>query len=103
MAIFWISLSDFEISFEIKLNFDLLVVVKDELELLLRHPDIKRRRVPILLFANKMDCVDALSSVKIAAGLNLEKIDNKPWQICSSNALTGEGLQNGVQWLTGKQ
>ncbi|CAG9803757.1 unnamed protein product [Chironomus riparius] len=77
-----------------------LVVVKDELELLLQHPDIKRRRVPILLFANKMDCIDALSSVKIAAGLNLEKIENKPWQICSSNALTGEGLYNGVQWLT---
>lgn len=78
----------------------LTVVVKDELELLLNHPDIKRRRVPVLFFANKMDCVDALSSVKIAAGLNLEKIDNKPWQICASNALTGEGLQNGVQWLT---
>jgi ADP-ribosylation factor-like protein 6 len=115
---------------------------------LLQHNDIKRRRVPILFFANKMDCIDALSSVKIAgnknvviinysicapspwqshrfliyfffhifilsrrlshhklccfiaAGLNLEKIDNKPWQICSSNALSGEGLQNGVQWLT---
>lgn len=45
-----------------------LVVVKDELELLLQHPDIRRRRVPILFFANKMDCADALSSVKIAAG-----------------------------------
>lgn len=76
------------------------VVVKDELDLLLQHADLKRRRVPVLFFANKMDCVDALSSVKIAAGLNLEKIENKPWQICSSNALTGEGLQNGVQWLT---
>lgn len=67
---------------------------------MLSHPDLKRRRVPVLFFANKMDCIDALSSVKIAAGLNLEKIENKPWQICSSNALTGEGLQNGVQWLT---
>lgn len=77
-----------------------LVVVKDELDLLLQHQDLRRRRVPVLFFANKMDCIDALSSVKIAAGLNLEKIENKPWQICSSNALTGEGLQNGVQWLT---
>ena len=42
------------------------VVVKDELDLILQHSDIKRRRVPILLFANKTDCVDALSSVKIA-------------------------------------
>lgn len=45
------------------------MVVKDELEILLQHPDLKYRRVPILFFANKMDCVDALSSVKIAAGL----------------------------------
>lgn len=49
------------------------VVVKDELDLLLQHHDIKRRRVPILFFANKMDCVDALSSVKIA-GMFVEKL-----------------------------
>ncbi|XP_055527851.1 ADP-ribosylation factor-like protein 6 [Wyeomyia smithii] len=76
-----------------------LVVVKDELEILLQHPDIANRRVPILFFANKMDCSDALSSVKIAAGLGLEKIKDKPWHISSSNALTGEGLQDGVQWM----
>ncbi|XP_052862313.1 ADP-ribosylation factor-like protein 6 isoform X1 [Anopheles bellator] len=76
-----------------------LVVVKDELEILLQHPDIANRRVPILFFANKMDCTDALSSVKIAAGLGLEKIKDKPWHISSSNALTGEGLQDGVQWM----
>ncbi|XP_055626404.1 ADP-ribosylation factor-like protein 6 [Toxorhynchites rutilus septentrionalis] len=76
-----------------------LVVVKDELEILLQHPDIANRRVPILFFANKMDCTDALSSVKIAAGLGLEKIKDKPWHISSSNAITGEGLQDGVQWM----
>lgn len=31
--------------------------------------------------------------------LGLEKIKDKPWHISSSNALTGEGLQDGVQWL----
>lgn len=31
--------------------------------------------------------------------LGLEKIDDKPWHISSSNALTGEGLQDGVTWL----
>lgn len=33
-------------------------------------------------------------------GLGLEAIKDKPWHISSSNALTGEGLQNGVEWLT---
>ncbi|XP_055695782.1 ADP-ribosylation factor-like protein 6 [Lutzomyia longipalpis] len=76
-----------------------LVVVKDELDILTHHPEIAHRKVPILFFANKMDCPDALSSVKIAAALGLEKIKDKPWHISSSNALTGEGLQDGVQWL----
>lgn len=44
------------------------VVVKDELDLLLQHPDICNRKLPILFFANKMDYADALSSVKIASG-----------------------------------
>lgn len=44
------------------------VVVKDELEILVQHPDIANRKLPILFFANKMDCQDALSSVKIASG-----------------------------------
>ncbi|XP_069694584.1 ADP-ribosylation factor-like protein 6 [Periplaneta americana] len=77
-----------------------LVVVREELDLLLQHPDIAGRRFPILFFANKMDLRDALSSVKIAAGLGLERILDKPWHICASNALTGEGLQEGVEWLT---
>lgn len=46
------------------------VVVKDELDILVKHPDIQNRRVPILFFANKIDCPDSLSSVKIAAGTN---------------------------------
>lgn len=44
------------------------MVVKDELDILVKHPDIQNRRIPILFFANKIDCPDSLSSVKIAAG-----------------------------------
>ena len=47
------------------------MVVKDELDILVKHPDIQNRRIPILFFANKVDCPDSLSSVKIAAGLSL--------------------------------
>ena len=42
-----------------------MVVAKDELDMLLQHPDIRERKLPILFFANKMDCKDALSSVKV--------------------------------------
>jgi len=29
----------------------------------------------------------------------LENIKEKPWHICSSSAVSGEGLGEGVQWL----
>lgn len=77
-----------------------LAVVRDELDLLLQHPDISTRQIPILFFSNKMDLREALSSVKIAAGLGLELIVDKPWHICATNALTGEGLQEGMEWFT---
>ncbi|XP_070069187.1 ADP-ribosylation factor-like protein 6 [Drosophila takahashii] len=75
------------------------VVVKDELDLVLQHPDLSNRIVPILFYGNKMDMEDSLSSVKIAAALRLENIKEKPWHICSSSAVSGEGLGEGVQWL----
>ncbi|EDW61135.1 ADP-ribosylation factor-like protein 6 [Drosophila virilis] len=75
------------------------VVVKDELDLVLQHPDFCNRIVPILFYGNKSDLEDSLSNVKIAAALGLENIKEKPWHICSSNAVSGEGLDEGVQWL----
>uniref|UniRef100_A0A3B4D2Q2 ADP-ribosylation factor-like protein 6 n=1 Tax=Pygocentrus nattereri TaxID=42514 RepID=A0A3B4D2Q2_PYGNA len=78
-----------------------MVVAKEELDTLLNHPDIKHRRIPILFFANKMDLRDALSSVKVSQLLCLENIKDKPWHICASNAVQGEGLQEGVDWLQG--
>uniref|UniRef100_A0ACB8FIG4 ADP-ribosylation factor-like protein 6 n=1 Tax=Sphaerodactylus townsendi TaxID=933632 RepID=A0ACB8FIG4_9SAUR len=76
-----------------------MVVAKEELDTLLNHPDIKHRRIPILFFANKMDLRDAVSSVKVSQLLSLENIKDKPWHICASDALKGEGLQEGVDWL----
>lgn len=31
--------------------------------------------------------------------LKLEDIKDRPWQIVPSNALTGEGLDKGMEWL----
>ncbi|EHB13942.1 ADP-ribosylation factor-like protein 6 [Heterocephalus glaber] len=78
-----------------------MVVAKEELDTLLNHPDIKHRRIPILFFANKMDLRDAVTSVKVSQLLCLENIKDKPWHICASDAIKGEGLQEGVDWLQG--
>ena len=48
--------------------FPILVVVKDELDLVLQHPDLCNRILPILFYGNKSDLEDSLSNVKIAAG-----------------------------------
>ncbi|XP_011690976.1 PREDICTED: ADP-ribosylation factor-like protein 6 isoform X1 [Wasmannia auropunctata] len=81
-----------------------LVVVKEELDMLLQHPDVavnvSGRKLPILFLANKMDLPDSLTTVKLVAGLGLERIQNKPWHIRATNALTGEGLQPAIEWLT---
>lgn len=76
-----------------------MVVAKEELDNLLSHQDIRSRRMPVLFFANKMDLRDALSSVRVSQQLCLENIKDKPWHICASDALKGEGLQEGVDWL----
>jgi len=77
-----------------------MVVAKDELDQFLQHADVVGRCVPILFFANKMDHRDSVSSVKCTSLMGLETIKGKPWNICASNALTGEGLTEGIEWLT---
>lgn len=76
-----------------------VVVAKDELDALLANPHLRTRRAPILFYANKMDTADALTPVKLSQLLGLDGIDDRPWNICASNALTGEGIQQGVDWL----
>ncbi|KAH0552449.1 ADP-ribosylation factor-like protein 6 [Cotesia glomerata] len=77
-----------------------LVVVKEELDMLLQHPDIVGRKIPILFLANKMDLPDSLTAVKLVAALGLDRIHNKPWHIRATNAVTGDGLQAAIEWLT---
>ena len=40
-----------------------------EIFVVVQHPDIQARRLPILFFANKMDLRDAMSSVKVSQTL----------------------------------
>lgn len=77
-----------------------IAVAKDELSQLLEHQDMLDRKIPILFYANKMDLPDSLSAVKCSQLLGLDNIKNKPWHICASNAKSGEGLQDGVAWLS---
>ncbi|RTG86824.1 ADP-ribosylation factor-like protein 6 [Schistosoma bovis] len=79
-----------------------LTVVEDEFQQLLKHPDICNRRIPILLFANKMDLSNSITVKEIVKILGLEQLRNKSWRIFASNAINGEGLNDGLMWLFGQ-
>jgi ADP-ribosylation factor-like protein 6 len=79
-----------------------MAVVKNELDQMLTSKELSHRKTPILFFANKMDDKSAMTAVEVARSLELEHIKNKPWHICASCALTGEGLGDGIEWITGQ-
>ncbi len=55
----------------------------------------------LLVFANKQDLGGALSFEAIADILELrgDDISGRHWHICGCSAMTGEGLQEGFDWL----
>uniref|UniRef100_G1ND25 ADP-ribosylation factor-like protein 3 n=2 Tax=Galliformes TaxID=8976 RepID=G1ND25_MELGA len=55
--------------------------------------------VPVLIFANKQDLLTAAPASEIAEGLNLHTIRDRVWQIQSCSALSGEGVQDGMNWV----
>ena len=75
-----------------------MCVAKDELDTMLAHQDLPSD-VPLLFFANKMDRPQAQSAVDCVQALELDRIADKAWHIAPSNALTGEGLEEGIAWL----
>ncbi|OTF83732.1 hypothetical protein BLA29_015273 [Euroglyphus maynei] len=46
-----------------------------------------------------MDLKEALPTVKICQTLGLHQLPHKQWHVQSSNAITGEGIQEGIDWL----
>jgi hypothetical protein len=63
-------------------------------------PDISKRAIPILFFANKSDLPKALTPAQISEALELNKLTDRDWNIVASNALNGTGLEPGVKWLS---
>ncbi|KAJ4463015.1 putative ADP-ribosylation factor 1 [Paratrimastix pyriformis] len=55
--------------------------------------------LPMLVFANKQDLAGAQTPDAIATSLHLNAIRDRPWHIQPCSAKTGEGLQEGMEWL----
>jgi ADP-ribosylation factor protein 1 len=61
--------------------------------------DDTMRNVAVLVFANKMDKMEALSTADIAQKLNLH-VMHRPWHIQGASAARGDGLYEGLDALS---
>jgi len=55
--------------------------------------------IPLLVFANKQDLLNAVPAEEISESLNLDAIKDRTWTIQACSAKSGEGLQDGMEWL----
>ncbi|ESL07115.1 ADP-ribosylation factor [Trypanosoma rangeli SC58] len=84
-----------------------LCVAKEEIELMLQHPDIARElpggsgaKIPFLFYANKMDLPNAKTAADLVDILDLTTLmGDRPFNIFASNALKGKGISEGITWL----
>ncbi|KRY79158.1 ADP-ribosylation factor-like protein 3 [Trichinella pseudospiralis] len=53
----------------------------------------KLTNVPLLIFANKQDLVNAVPASGLAEGLQLHTIRDRPWQIQPCSAISMEGVK----------
>ena len=54
----------------------------------------------ILVLANKQDLPTAKTSEELTELYSLNEIQNHSWKIQACCAITGEGLHEGLDWLT---
>mmetsp|Transcript_39296 Transcript_39296/g.78189 ORF Transcript_39296/g.78189 Transcript_39296/m.78189 type:complete len:211 (+) Transcript_39296:150-782(+) len=76
---------------------DNMVLAKMELFNVVLQEDLKY--ACLLVLANKQDITGCRNAGEIAEDLSLHTIRTHEWQIQSCCALTGEGLQEGLEWI----
>ncbi|CAD8158127.1 unnamed protein product [Paramecium octaurelia] len=74
---------------------DRITEVTGELHKLMLEPSLNG--LPLLIYANKQDLMK-MNSEEIASELQIQKI-SKNWYIQPCCAITGEGLEEGLNWI----
>ncbi|OBU00793.1 ADP-ribosylation factor, Arf Arf6 [Pseudogymnoascus verrucosus] len=69
-----------------------------ELNRIIREREMKESL--LLVFANKQDVKDAMTPQEVTKALKLEKLEDTIWYVVPSCATTGEGLLEGLAWLS---
>ncbi|SCU99194.1 LAFA_0G22562g1_1 [Lachancea sp. 'fantastica'] len=71
---------------------------REVLQRMLNEDEI--RNASLLVFANKQDLPEAMSAAEITEKLGLHSIRQRPWFIQATCATSGEGLYEGLEWLS---
>merc|ERR1719382_746042 len=74
-----------------------MILARMELFNVVLSEDLKH--ASLLVLANKQDIVGCRNAGEVAEDLSLHTIRTHEWQIQSCCALTGEGLQKGLEWI----
>ena len=70
----------------------------EELNKMLREEELKD--VVVLVLANKQDLPNAMSVSEVTDKLGLHSLGARKWYIQSTCATTGDGLYEGLDWLS---
>eukprot|EP00918_Siedleckia_nematoides_P026837 GHVU01057872.1.p1 GENE.GHVU01057872.1~~GHVU01057872.1.p1 ORF type:complete len:198 (+),score=20.12 GHVU01057872.1:543-1136(+) len=71
---------------------------REELHRMLAEEEL--RDAVLLIFANKQDMPNAMTVAEVTDKLELHKIRHRNWFIQSTCACTGDGLHDGLDWLS---
>jgi small GTP-binding protein len=71
---------------------------QDELSKMLQEDEL--RDAVLLIFANKQDLPNAMTAAEITEKLGLNSLRNKQWYIQATCATQGQGLYEGLDWLS---
>merc|ERR1711910_167308 len=72
---------------------------RDELMRMLAEDEL--RDAILLVFANKQDLPNAMNAAEITDKLGLHSLRNRQWFIQATCATSGDGLYEGLDWLSG--
>jgi len=72
--------------------------VREELAKMLNEDEM--RDAVLLVFANKQDLPNAMPAAEVTDKLGLHTVRNRQWFIQSACATTGDGLYEGLDWLS---
>ncbi|XP_051122365.1 ADP-ribosylation factor-like [Andrographis paniculata] len=77
---------------------DRIVEARDELYRMLNEDEL--RDAALLVFGNKQDLPNGMNAAEITEKLGLHSLRQRHWYIQSTSATSGEGLWEGLEWLS---